>query len=726
MASEPGLMGFDLWDQNVLSSSNWLDVDLNHFSFDNFPSYGSPFPPRPSHAGERPQAVPAALESPSHTPEIRSQAHTDSPASVFSGQSNAVTDSITSQGTYDNSPNRPGEFYVDGEPARLPRVKRRKLSSTAKRSVDLQASTSTYSLALPPAVQPAPELSARMPAGVYEEMQSWYQRLCIEAPAPWPAFANVAMPSLDILEYLLGLYFKHFDPTIPTIHRGLFGDSSHECVEIMAMASLGSHYLGEELYSARFTASIHEMSRRCLLYMKESILEDAVLSISHHSAELLQVIGAAFCGDKRLVRSAMEGRSRLADIHRHCQRQYDKSTCTSTGSVSTANAAWVEWARQESIVRLASAAWMMDSLMAYAFLEKPFLSLKDASLPLPCPERVWNAVSAAEWQALSSRESAQPSLNESLQGIYMDKKLSSERGEFARIVIIHGLYQRLWEVERYYEDPLSQWTPTANRQSSSDLLPQAPIWLPSIPTFNKWQNSACDALDILHWQANATIGQASGLEHPTVLHLHLARIILLTPYKQIVELARAVISVSAHTESAKANQQLIQRWAVQHQFKARLAIIHAGVVFWHVRRYSIDGFYESPAVGLAALILWAFGTYHKPRGRSAPTSSDQTLARAQDQQIRERSPESDDAKCEIILLDRPTDDELVQQFIRNGHNMQAHLTGVGDLYAAKGPERALTQGCKLLGSLRCWGVSDSWLTLLQSLLDVLRKQKGTG
>ncbi|KXT05791.1 hypothetical protein AC578_1067 [Pseudocercospora eumusae] len=654
---EPALIALDdLWDHNVLSSSNWLDVDLNHFSFDTF------------------------LD--------RSQ-----PVSAFPPQSNAPTDTIATHGTYDNAPNRPGEFYVDGEPARLPRVKRRKLSSTAKRSVDLHPSTSTYSLALPPPVQSPPALSVRVPAAVYEEMLSCYQRLCIEAPAPWPAYANVAMPALDVLEYLLGLYFKHFDPTMPIIHRALFGDTSHECIEIMAMAAIGSHYLAEEFYSPRFTASMHEMVRRCLLYVKESIPDDVVFSISHYSAELLQVIGAAFCADKRLLRSAMEGRSRLVDIHSHCQRQYDMSTCTSTASLLTADAAWVEWARQESIIRLASAAWMMDSLLAYAFLDKPLLSLKDATLPLPCPERVWNAISTAEWHALSSRESLQPTLNESLQGIYIDKKLSSERGEFARVVIIHGLYQRLWEVERYYEDPLSQWTPTANRQSSSELLPQAPIWLPSISTFTKWQNSACDALDILHWQANATIGQASGLEHPTVLHLHLARIILLTPYKQIVELARAFISASAHTESAKANQQLIQRWAIQHQFKARLAIIHAGVVFWHVRRYSIDGFYEPPAVGLAALILWAFGTYHKARGRSAaPTSSDQTPARAQEQQTRERSPESDDAKCEIILLDRPTDDELVQQFIRNGHTMQAHLTGVGDLYAAKGPERALTQG----------------------------------
>ncbi|KAL6705702.1 hypothetical protein ACN47E_006491 [Coniothyrium glycines] len=50
-----------------------------------------------------------------------------------------------------------------------------------------------------------------------------------------------------------------------------------------------------------------------------------------------------------------------------------------------------------------------------------------------------------------------------------------------------------------------------------------------IPAISRWPNPTRDALDILHWQANATIAQHSGFEHTTVLQLDSARVVLLAP-----------------------------------------------------------------------------------------------------------------------------------------------------------------------------------------------------
>ena len=67
----------------------------------------------------------------------------------------------------------------------------------------------------------------------------------------------------------------------------------------------------------------------------------------------------------------------------------------------------------------------------------------------------------------------------------------------------------------------------------------------------------------------------------------------------------------------------------------------------------------------------------------------------------------------MILLDRPADDELVQQFIRHGDMMEARLSGVGDLFASKGPELVLREGSKLLhANERVYGISKRWETLL--------------
>ncbi|KAF2105477.1 hypothetical protein BDV96DRAFT_678028, partial [Lophiotrema nucula] len=139
----------------------------------------------------------------------------------------------------------------------------------------------------------------------------------------------------------------------------------------------------------------------------------------------------------------------------------------------------------------------------------------------------------------------------------------------------------------YYSDPLSSWIPTGERQESANSLPRQPVWLPSVPLFSKWQNSTCDCLDVLHWQANANIGQHSGLEHPTVFHLYLARIVLLAPCESLSGLPS-----TGRVPMTSIEQQMrgMRSRSSVHQYKARLAVVHAAVLFWHVRHHSVDVF----------------------------------------------------------------------------------------------------------------------------------------
>jgi hypothetical protein len=200
------------------------------------------------------------------------------------------------------------------------------------------------------------------------------------------------------------------------------------------------------------------------------------------------------------------------------------------------------------------------------------------------------------------------------------------------------------------------------------------------------------------------------MEHPTTLHLHVARVVLLTPFREITRLASSVVDEnSPETIAAK---KLVQRWAAEDHYKARLAMIHAGVLFWHVRRYSADGFYESSSVFLATLALWAYGTFSK----TTPV-----------QNHREESPSSGpDAEIPFptsIQLDRPADDELVQLFVKRGASMRAKILGVGDVCGPKGPERILIAGRKLLLDLKCWGISRQYVATLRHLERQYRDQR---
>jgi hypothetical protein len=280
-------------------------------------------------------------------------------------------------------------------------------------------------------------------------------------------------------------------------------------------------------------------------------------------------------------------------------------------------------------------------------------------------------------------------------------------GEFSRILCIHALFRRTQEVAAYFEQPLTLWSPKAERQSISIIEKSMPVWLPDIPTYANWRNSACDVLDILHWHANSVIGVASGMEHPTVLHLHLARVVLLTPYSHIVQLARFRSGEETPISNAElaSTHAYVRRWAQEDQHKARLAMIHAGVLFWHVRRYSADAFYEPAGVFLATLAMWAYGTFATytpaPKNGHSPQDDD----------------DADELFPTLMRLDRPADDELVQLFVKRGGGMRAVVTGVGNLCSARGPVRVLLEGQKVLMGLKRWGSSRKAIETLGALIE---------
>jgi len=294
------------------------------------------------------------------------------------------------------------------------------------------------------------------------------------------------------------------------------------------------------------------------------------------------------------------------------------------------------------------------------------------------------------------------SLYEVTQKAYLEKQMQSSMGEFSRILCIHALYHQTWQVKFYLQRPLNVWIPTAEKQSVEKIRQSQPTWLPGIPSFSKWRNSACDVLDILHWHANSVIGAASGMEHPTVLHLHLARVVLLTPFQEILDLAQSLVRLpptGRDLENIKNLMSHIRRWALEDQYKARLAMIHAGVLFWHVRRYSTDAFYEPSAVHLATLALWAYATFARQF-----TNSD--------------ADNSDDHLPDYMQLDRPADDELVQLFVKRGSVMRAQITGVGNICSEKGPTKLLIEGKRLLGGLKRWNIARQLAIELGKLLDI--------
>ena len=241
----------------------------------------------------------------------------------------------------------------------------------------------------------------------------------------------------------------------------------------------------------------------------------------------------------------------------------------------------------------------------------------------------------------------------------------------------------------------------------------------------KWRNAACDSLDVLHCTANSRAAE-SCWEEPTILYLHLARLKLLSPFVHFQTLAQdpmlrnrggPSVNKSQLERFEHARSQVFQ-WAIRDQFKARLSVIHAGALLWHVRRFSTDNVIEPFAIYIATLLLWAYSlsvktvkgqgnTTHQNTRCSYPPSTDQMAGDASLADEDNAATDQSDAEPRLIYLDRPLDDELVQMYIRVGNKVSAQLKGVGDISDDNAPVKILKQGFYLLTGERYVGKNSS-------------------
>ncbi|KAE9379029.1 hypothetical protein N431DRAFT_396985 [Stipitochalara longipes BDJ] len=714
------------WYQSNFSSINWLpDNWTPEFQIDN--NLG-PFDQQSLFFGQTPQA--SNLTYPLGNP-----SQNQTPRQVFRPRESIRRQSQAIDGPDVSSPSTQsthsgGHFYVDGDGARLPRVRK-----IPYRYSDSYAHTSTFGsdehiLAFKfPEIGDVPEVAEtkQISQNTYSEISESFTNTCIST-THFSNFYDGAFPSRQVLSLCVLLYMDNFDSILPFIHPATLDISSSHWLLLLAMAAAGSHYLDTE-HSEAFSIAMHEFLRRAIAAMAEAGKHSRPSKLVLTQIKLLNCVGMIYCGDERLSTMA---EAYHGDLVSFCSTEWSRTLSeveqSNINGADDVDYGWKRWHEAESRRRTGYCIWWLDCMWAFHFQRRPLLSLDDARVPIPCQEVLWEAQTALDWQQLYSCAEPSPSLHAAVQLAYIEKRIQSSTGEFSRILCIHALFRRTWEVEAYFKQPLTLWTPTAEKQDIKTISRSMPVWLPGIQTYSKWRNSACDCLDILHWHANSVIGAASGMEHPTVLHLHLARVILLTPFRQIVQLAYLLtnepLPATEEDLDIPSLRKHIQRWALEDQHKARLAMIHAGVLFWHVRRFSADAFYEPSSVFLATLALWAYGTF---AARTSPLPQPQP-----DSQSPQAANKDDDDDAESLFptsmqLDRPADDELVQLFVKRGASMRANITGVGNLCSAKGPVRVLVEGRNLLAGLKTWGERKRGIRVLSALIEVCRQEgAGTG
>ncbi|KAJ5664669.1 hypothetical protein N7462_011482 [Penicillium macrosclerotiorum] len=319
------------------------------------------------------------------------------------------------------------------------------------------------------------------------------------------------------------------------------------------------------------------------------------------------------------------------------------------------------------------------------------MKLGDAVNLLPCHEIAWEQPSIANIKLVQRYSDA-------IDMIYIEKRLPPYLSDFSQVLLIHAIYRRTSEVLDESRMRLSTWSPTSSIQAIATEPNRAQNWPPSSTAASNWRNAACDSLDVLNWAANSRAAE-SCWEEPIILYLHLSRLILLAPTAHFQTLAKfpslhtlkwphTIPSSQHHYENSRSH---VLQWAIRDQFKARLSVVHAGALLWHVRRFSTDSPIEPFSIYIATLLLWSYSVSTCPvSGPPAPARLNQS---SQDEDV---APDDSDNETLWLRLDRPLDDELVQTYIRVGSKMSAQLKGVGDICKRDAPLKILKEGYKLL------------------------------
>ncbi|SCO86540.1 related to transcription factor ZMS1 [Fusarium oxysporum] len=694
---------------NWLSDSQFAPLWENQLPIipEGLGSMAYTFPPEltgPNHVSswvpEQSMGVNMSINGPMETPAIElDQTHYPTVVeSPYDGQASSVNDSNASSSSN-------GALYVDGTAARAPfrgQLLPHQVSLQSNRPEqdprlpEADGSDYSYLKSLVASMRESPD-NTFVPEALYSQLSSVVQNEIGIDPS---LDLDAQIPPLDHIRGFVLLYYRCFHPTYPFLQKNSsVWQVSDNWILLLAVATTGARYAG-----SRWSSVMSELLDKALKHRVDSIIKENTgsangiwvpgsfqshgrMDLQTLQAAILNLISRIHSGQEVMMEWALYQRLALIEECRTMDLLSQTPPQTADTPVQNGDVAVTGWMQTQSKLR--------TGLM------------------------IWNIRIVTVLEALHL--------------LYMEKRQPSNLTEFGNIVLIYAVCARTKEAAYQYGTALSRWTPVAHVEPRKESVSMTETWPPTLEMVTRWRNSACDAFDILHWKANGKAANAGGTEHPTILHLHLSRLYILTPTKHFQKVAASAVlrqndnELQNNMEYSEACNH-IQRWANIDQYKARLSIIHAGALLWHVRRYSSNDFIEPHAIYLATLSIWAYSVFNTPRtesqqehgdavSRSVPASGDRESQGSVGNNEAESEEEPDPT---FIHIDRPCDDEMVQVYIRLGHKMAGHMQRVGNICSPNAPPKILREGIRMLSHARAknkeWGIETSYVKGLTSLL----------
>lgn len=234
-------------------------------------------------------------------------------------------------------------------------------------------------------------------------------------------------PQLSQLDTYISSYWEFFNQLFPIIHHGTF-DPTTDMLLSSAMAAIGTQY--------HDTVEARQRGVELNKYCRESIDHLPNWNLQTMQAIFLTEVFTRFRGRKTAVKLSRQFEELYSRLLNSSGQEQPSFSSHLSGNVTSIEAhtlldrfssphpptpqsmhhpdlqgEWVQWIETEARQRLLNCCFMFDvhqSIYHEQSRSKAHIDESNSLLFLPCPENLWNASCASEWQAQDTEYTVQP------------------------------------------------------------------------------------------------------------------------------------------------------------------------------------------------------------------------------------------------------------------------------------------------------------------------------
>ncbi|PYH35470.1 early growth response protein [Aspergillus neoniger CBS 115656] len=498
-----------------------------------------------------------------------------------------------------------------------------------------------------------------VPAAAVEEVHRVAR--IMQGNPTFPPFTELKIPPLPVINSWVQLYFEHFHPVFPILHKPSFCTPGTHWLLIFVVSAIGAQFSGLP-HAQTCSRAMHELVRRQSMHLCENL--------NVHARELwlmrvflLNLLGLRYSGERRALEIAEVYQVVPVTVARRSQIFRSIVSLQKIHQLELPNAQkWQIWTLDEERRRTGYAIWLVDTAFSIHFDLSSIVRDDEMQNTLPQEEELWEAATAQGWATFPTRTSRNKAFT--LEHIASDRNWSavwSKTGTLGKQAIIQLLLNAVSGHQKF-----SGFSSSNSSEVDKDLRQLLEI------TENEEEYSSHDL-------------KACATHRLMILYALMINNIPKLP------LLPTALKIKGRQLSEFDLGKIADEWgAVSH--KGRSAIFYAARVLETVRSHHCAHFSTPVFFFRAVLVIWLYSSLCNPQCYPSPAT-----------------------EAPSITLRAPDWGGMnAVEWINTGWG-RIKLPGIGDIMSDRGRSRFLDESILSLRALKYWGISRIYEQVLTRL-----------